>query len=312
VGVRRLHNAARPSDRGRPRRRRDLTDPDFPHGQPYGYQLGCRSECCGEAHRLAHNRWLKRLAAQSWGGPVPESPRDRFPAWFVRDRVVALRERFTGKQVALLTGVHHTTIETINHGRTHYVRRDVRDKIMAVPVDVARPDTPEFLPGRLPAAWVEQMIGSLNALGWPTSWVTEQCGFAYRRTWRETDAAWTTRRTYLRIKAVYEAVGDRPGPSERTRILAHKAGWRVPGAYENHVLIPGAALVDGDPDGEVEATRERRARVLLLTERGLTAPEIAAEMGLDARQVRKDREAERARQARQRMTLAPEPGRMTG
>lgn len=316
MGVRGLLDTAGPANRRGSGRRRRLSpdDPAFPHGKNTGYQQSCRCDACCEAHNVAAEAWRKRKNHMLWGSAKPH-PEDRFPAWFVRDHVLALAERFTYSQIEALTGVTRGTLNRIARGDRRFVTRVTRDAVMAVPVDVERPSDLRFLPEYLPREWVEQMLGSLGALGYTKVWVQEQAkGFGdVPRSWFKPGQTRVTRGLYLAVKRVYDEVGDRPGPSYRTRVLAERAGWRVPGAYENHVLIPGAALVDAGSVGETaEDRQERRERIMRLFREGLDLDEVAQRMGMEVPRVRREREAYYSALARQRMTLEQEPGRMTG
>ena len=293
-------------------------DPAFRHGKAYGYECGCRCEPCLTARRAVAAAWSRRQARTAWGH-VEERPDDRLPLWPAQDRVEALLQRFSYDQTAVLTGVIKEDLLRIRKGRKRFVTRKVRDRILAVPADVARPPGDWWLPGAIPREWVEQMIGSLAYLGWSGQWVavrvyspnTTAKGVVIRSYQDH-----VTRSLYLRVKRVYDSVGDSKGPSRSASIRARKAGWGPPGAYDaEHRLIPGAIRTSDEIEAAAErheTERVRREKVMALTEEGLGANEVGARMGIDPAQVRRDRAAVYKARSRERETLEPEAGRLTG
>jgi hypothetical protein len=140
-------------------------------------------------------------------------------------------------------------------------------------------------------------LQALAALGWNLAALAPQLGMTVSRVQylQTQQSATALRRTAARVAAVYARLSMTPGPSDRTRRHALRAGWEPPLAWDDDVLddpraepaVRTPAALRSAPDekrvrralaGDMEARRAMRSADLRLAVRLLHAeglPDVA-------------------------------------
>lgn len=136
------------------------------------------------------------------------------------------------------------------------------------------------------------------AIGWSQTYLAVRLGRKCRSSLGP--LLWTAGRQYVtpavagRVRALYDELWQTPGPSLVTRRRAAAKGWPPPLWWDDDEIDnPAAPAEPYEPFDEVEVARVRRqdrlAEVARLTERGLSAQQIAGLVGVSSRQVVRDR-----------------------
>jgi DNA-binding CsgD family transcriptional regulator len=243
-----------------------LADPAFPHNTERGYFRGCKGDCCLRAHNRAG---LIRDLRQREEGHVFDMLAK------AQAHLLSLMEPgVTINDLTRASGLSWKVLHPVLAGHALETRRPQLRKMLALTAEEIQAKT--YWGDRKRA---RQQIGSLQRLGWTLEWMTKQVGVNCR----DIDLyEKMTRTTADRIDRLYREIGDRRGPSTITAMRAKRAGWRVPGAYDDKGnLIPGAALDDESPAFRAKMdVAERRAEVHRLLAEGLGPTEIAERLGV--------------------------------
>lgn len=138
--------------------------------------------------------------------------------------------------------------------------------------------------GRQPAGLVDitgtrRRLEALAAIGWPLHDIAARLGLPARQisNWRATTHPHIRRSRAAAVARIYDQLWDTPGPSERARGHAARAGWPVPMAWSDDTIDDPAA----EPDlGRRPRSRVDDADVIHLTSFGLTRDQIADRLGV--------------------------------
>lgn len=231
---------------------------DLEHGEWRRYERGCRCEPCGLA-------WFRYLKLNRHG----LSPR----RWVSPDSAVAhineLRARGMGSRaIAQAAGIQLAQVSRIRRGITTKIWLSTERRILAVPLQ----------PLTLPARGTLTRLKALEALGHTQTWINLQLGHGAvgvscgqgRQVFRTTAEE---------VIELMRRVGDRPGPSLRTRNRALKAGWLPPAAYPEELFYDvhwdGAWTPEARVPGEPTALE---VDILFLREQGARIDQIAARL----------------------------------
>lgn len=171
--------------------------------------------------------------------------------------------------------------------------------------------------GRLTPAYIDgtgtrRRIQALAALGWPAHALGPHLGICHQQVIKLGKDARVRPATAYRVGRLYERLSGTPGPSDQLSARARAAGWAPPLAWHDIDIDDPATQPrwDADPDDtfdEVTVDRvagghilittlrphERRTVIARLTDRGLTATEIAEATRLAPRSVERLRAANR-------------------
>lgn len=272
-----------------PRQTRDVTDPAFPHGTPKGYRRGCRAECC----RTAFIRWEKRSDAIK-EGRIPPRATTPVPVQPLLDHVAHLRSLgHSVEGIATAAGIIPESLCSVIRNNVGKVRKGIADAVLAT-----TPEDVESAAFRIPAKRMVQQVRSMQALGWPLSWISEQLGLKRLQVTTLDPDRRVTRAFAERVAALAAEVGDRRPDPERDGIprrislgaatWARKSGYDVPAAYDDEGnLIPDASAV-ADASTHTRS-REENSTDRLLVARGLidgdSDTEIAWAASVDVRTV---------------------------
>lgn len=148
--------------------------------------------------------------------------------------------------IADATGLDYETIAAIAAGERANVTVATAKYVLAVaPADLWRSAS------AVPKRRAVTMLRALQANGWPLEWCADQLGtptsqapqFIYQRSDLIAQA------THRRVKALYDRIGDRVGPSNSARIRGKKSGYYPPICYDEDMrLIEVPAVEEEDND----------------------------------------------------------------
>ncbi|MBF6065424.1 hypothetical protein IU500_34390 [Nocardia terpenica] len=200
-------------------------------------------------------------------------------------------------QMAQLAGLTHSTIGRIVGGQDR-ISADVEAAILAVgvPERVADVTAANAL---VPIHGARRRMQALVAFGYPRRELAAQLGIptnsgqmtvlmGLQRRGERFGLTITAERE-REIKALFDRLQFTPGPSERARARGRRKGWALPFEWDEDSI--------DDPRGRPVRARwtprssseERRAQVTELTERGLSARQIARRLHTTDRTVTRDR-----------------------
>lgn len=248
----------------------ELDDEKFPHGKHAGYKYGCRRPCCREPE-LARSR-------RNYKPKAPERSRGRRTPAAVAVAVLGrLRAQgLTWGDIGKMCGMDPAYLRRVHAGRMEYLFAETVERIVLA----ERSRAPR--PGFLDSAVCRQMVGSLMALGYPRLWITRELGFVHGSATRFITPT-VTRASYEAVKALYDRIGDTPGPDPRARVFARKAGWWPPAYYDEDGTLAVDALPA--PVSPEEEAAERVLDVLRLALAGASRQDTAAKVGVDEQTV---------------------------
>lgn len=200
---------------------------------------------------------------------------------------------------------HGTLTAAVDHGCTCPAARAIRNR------NAKRSKTLRLLgrPQLVPAIGSQRRIRALMAIGWRSrdiaqriGWVSGELDPIFRR-------PSIRRETAERIRAVYDALADIPGPSEQTYRRARRAGYLPPLWYdddtiddpnyqplvhngaqveESRVDVPDPVVVErliaGEPPLHV-TKHERAEAVRILNSRDVTVSEISRRLHMSGARV---------------------------
>ncbi|WP_433193821.1 hypothetical protein ACQP1G_34250 [Nocardia sp. CA-107356] len=247
-----------------------------------GYARGmCRP--CYQRHRnrqIAYGRW---------------DPQEFVAADAARAHV----ERLQGMginltQLAALSGVDRSSVDRITRDGEIRLTSEMEAAILAVQVPERAADV---VPGNalVPIHGARRRIQALVAFGYPRNQLARELGMVTNSGVMEgllgkPRNAESLARTISAdreraVKALFDRLQMTPGPSERARARGRRNGWALPFEWDEAAL--------DDPRGKpvrarwthASATAERREQVTDLTERGLSAEQIAHRLGVTSRTV---------------------------
>lgn len=251
----------------------DPADPEFPHGTNAGYHRRCGCQPCADANfRTEKQRaYVRARTGGNYSIPVPVVAQHI-------ERLLA-QTGATVSAVSLAARVSASPVHRIRRHETTWVRRAVAERILTT-----TPDDVLAVPNiKVDARMTILRVRSMQALGWPIGWQSEQVGVVARDGTTLTRLGRTVSgNTARKIAALAARVGDTPGPSLRAATHARKEGWYPPAAYDDEGnLIPDA--VDEGPATQ-HAKDVLQTAALAAQGRGVEA--IAAEMGFTLAVVR--------------------------
>jgi len=261
-----------------------------------------RSPYCRPCRALLERRRTKLRAM----GRTPWVPADR-----ARQHVQRLLDAgMTRHQIAEHAGRNRTVIRNLMVGQPHAgqgpatrLRRDTEAALLGVPVSPCAPAPVPPGRSRRAGALVDQTgtvrrLRALMANGWPARELARRLGChtpslqikAGRRVTSSTAAA---------VRTLYEQLHDVAGPSPRTASLYRNRGYLTPGWWDQDTIDDPCydpALEQLVTAAELDA--QERAHWLLevyrLTQRGLSAQDIASRTGTYRRRVVRARSRLRA------------------
>lgn len=150
------------------------------------------------------------------------------------------------------------------------------------------------------AVGCRRRVEALAADGWPLSWQAQRLGILSRRhLLKLVTGATITGRRQRQLCALYAELENVPGPSQRSRTWAAKAGRPGPWAWDPDTIDdPDATPADYARTKTVEATLDD---VDWLNAGGLSDGDAAARLGVSLRTVERARRSARAAEAYRRL-----------
>lgn len=271
-----------------PVKKRDPSDPDFPHGTRTGYEAGCRKNfpCPSDPSCRALYADLRTRRAKKDGDGVR-----RYKAHTLRAYVQTwLNQDWQLQACTDAAGWTKSQMIELMQGRTTYCAEDKARAIMLIDedklLDAAR---------NIPVRYVRWKFGSLAANGWALQTQADQLGYSVSMI---SDVVagklrYVSREFYEDVEFFFEGACTVPGTSLRARNLAARHGFRLP-----HEYAPDGTLWD-EVEGRNEKHAERwerrsrlateRLRTLQLAVQGVTLSDSAARLGINERTVSRHR-----------------------
>ncbi|WP_280496256.1 helix-turn-helix domain-containing protein [Nocardia asiatica] len=243
----------------------------------------------------AYNRLRRRQMAYGRWQPRVEAGEARAHV----ERLLGAGLRKT--HVAALAGVSKATVVNVTRADTERISADIERALLAVEVpervaDVAAANA------RVPITGARRRVQALVAFGYPQSHLARELGIDPSHA---TFAALVQRRLPVdhtgqtisaererAIKALFDRLQLTPGPSQRARDYGRKRRWPLPFEWDETALDdPHGRPQRGrwTPPKRTERRDARREQVAVLTAQGLSADQIAEQLGITARTVIRDR-----------------------
>ncbi|SDL28818.1 helix-turn-helix domain-containing protein [Streptomyces indicus] len=255
----------------------------------------CKRPECRERGRAYDRRRYRLVGYGIWQPLIDAEP--------ARKHVLQLQQ--LGHSLPAIQRAAHVSAATLArilydgvNKRAERIRPEVSERILAIPLTPAPTKAHTVIDGLA----TRRRLQALVSMGWPLTALGPQLGFHPRRLTDLIRADRVLASTARRIAQGYRVVQTRDprdhGVPERSitmaRNLAAREGWHGPLAWDD-IDDPNAK-----PDtarGRKRPGQERRvvdpARVVQLTNEGLSADEIAAKLGVHKRTVVRARSAAR-------------------
>ncbi|GGV91853.1 hypothetical protein [Streptomyces massasporeus] len=251
------------------------------------YLRGCRQKGCIDAS----TRYTKRLRLEHQRGQYRMT--DATQTRHHIERLMA--GGWTQKQIADASGVEAASIHQIYVGNQEKTANWRAAAILAVEIAPPPPDR-----RRIDITGSRRRLQALRVLGHRRYDLAAELDMTPDRIKHITSGhtLWVTPAEAATIARLYRRLSTIPGPSQQTATLARNKGWHGPLAWDD-IDDPAAKPETGGRD-DSSASRRRivradPARVARLTAQGLSAGQIAQEIGCHKRSVvRARRRAEMA------------------
>lgn len=251
--------------------------PDYGHGTRACYVRGCRRDEC----RAANYRYMCRARLDRHRGQPRRVPSTQTRAHIER----LLAAGWTQAKIARAAGLYHRSIGGILAGQPTIANRTAL-AILNIPIGPPPADDRD-----VDATGTVRRIRALIAIGYPGAHIAKAIGMhhdALNKIARG-EMANVRATTATTVARVYRQLSLKPGPSARARELAAKNGWHGPMAWD--------AIDDPAAQPEVDLHADKRGRtariddtqVAHLTDEGLSAEQIAWELGCHERTVKRAR-----------------------
>lgn len=254
--------------------------------RPGSTWTGCRCpECAADTGRTR-----KRYAAlhERWS-PTRQAGRDRLDTW--------TRDGYTAEWISSATGIPFTTVWTLT--------RNTETPHIATARALLAADITTATTGSRPAHGTTRRLQALAAIGHTLYDIEAASGLPINTTsgYQNGKRERVTAETWHRVNAAWDKLANTPGRSQRTRNRAAANGWAPPLAWDEESIenIDSRPFgSDGSKDvvdpvvvaracaGDAPATMTRAERAeatRVLTERGMSAAQIAGMLGVTDRTV---------------------------
>ncbi|MEE2058943.1 DNA-binding protein [Rhodococcus artemisiae] len=242
----------------------------------------------GKCH-ACYEKW--RIRQHAYGRFDPEF----IDATETLEHIQKLRAAGTSwRRIAELAGIYRTQLMRLRTATK--IGRGTAERILAIPVPAAK-HLVAADHDCVPAIGAARRIRALTALGWTQSYLANRLGMSVGNLYATTHLTrdFLTVRRDRDIRVLFEELQMQRGPSVRARNLAVKYGWALPLEWDEESIDDPAAqphrVRRTKRDDFVGRAVERREAVRDLTDRGLSAEDIAIRLRTSARQVQRDRSA---------------------
>lgn len=216
---------------------------------------------CKRCHRRAKYRGLCAVHFEAIGyhGFVDSQP--------TRDRIALLRSRgYSLRALADRTGI---TVPTLLC-KYNKVQAATQAAVFGVPIPAMGGG------GHVPVLGSARRIRALVAIGWTQRAIALRLGVDYQHVSRivRCECVKVTGHMAARVIAVYDALWDKPGPSDTSRARAAREGWASPMMWDDNDI--------DDPDGRPYGKRKRGRKAstdgdaVSFVDRYLDAAEVAS------------------------------------
>lgn len=236
-----------------------------------------------------YEKW--RLRQHAYGRFDPEF----IDATETQEHLQKLRDAGTSwRRIAELSGTSRSQLMRLRTATK--IGRGTAERILAVEVAAAK-HLVAADHDRVPAIGASRRVQSLIAAGWTQTYIAQRLGMTvgnlHPTTYMTRD--FVSVRRDRDIRDLFNELQMQPGTSIRSRRLAAKHGWALPLEWDEESIDDPAAqphrVRRTKRDDFVARLAERREKVRDLTDRGLSAQDIAIRLRMSARQVQRDRSA---------------------
>jgi hypothetical protein len=222
-----------------------------------------------------------------------------------RLHVKELQARGLGlRRIAQLAGLNRKILQYLMSGRPdrgtgpcQEVTAETASKILAVELP-ARPHSDNAAHQPVPAVGTIRRLQALVAFGYPRSYLASRLDIQPGNATRLFDDSTThvLAITARRVEALFGELQLTPGPGIRARNEGRRRGWPLPMQWDEDCIDDAGSEADRsrrrrgyDPAHDPELIAERQERVTAMTRQGLSASEIAVQLGVTGRTVVRDR-----------------------
>ncbi|MFG3617449.1 helix-turn-helix domain-containing protein [Nocardia sp. NPDC047654] len=243
----------------------------------------------------AYNRLRRRQMAYGRWQPRVEAGEARAHV----ERLLGAGLRKT--HVAALAGVSKATVVNVTRADTERISADIERALLAVEVPERVADVTEAN-ARVPIVGARRRVQALVAFGYPQSHLARELGLdpshatfsalVGRRLPVDHTGQTISAERERAIKALFDRLQLTPGPSQRARDYGRTRKWPLPFEWDETALDdPRGRPQRGrwTPPKRTERRDARREQVAALTAQGLSADQIAEQLGITARTVVRDR-----------------------
>lgn len=213
----------------------------------------------------------------------------RRPAGPTRDHIRALLQHPLGTytNIAAATGLEPINLRSIAEDQRIYVYAETASAVAGVTAEILERRA-AFVPARIP----RMQIRALQAQGFTLMMLTTLSGQKGNGlSWVKDRSAVVRQDIARRTATLYNEIGDREGPSQRTKSWARRNGYYPSIHYDEDMnLIPGS-IPDGrwEPFTASEDWPRTNLRIMGLTLREYNGPEIADRVGYSEKKVERIR-----------------------
>lgn len=195
-------------------------------------------------------------------------------------------EGWSTRQIAAVTGVSSTRISALARGEYNRLHRDALARILAAQPTVEASSEATYVD----ATGTRRRIQAMCAFGYTFAEQGRALGITRAAVSLISGGqAHVHQATAAAVAVLYRDRSKHPGPSAAARSRAEREGWPGPLAWGADIDDPAVRpdLDDGEPvpDGAPLDRMEQLERAEVMTTRGATAKQIAAELGVTSRTV---------------------------
>lgn len=242
----------------------------------------------GKCH-ACYEKW--RIRQHAYGRFDPEF----IDATETQEHLQKLRAAGTSwRRIAELSGIYRTQLMRLRTATK--IGRGTAERILAVEIASAK-HLVAADHDCVPAIGSARRVQALIAAGWTQTYIAQRLGMTVGNLHPTTHMTrdFVSVRRDRDIRALFDELQMQPGTSIRSRRLAAKHGWALPLEWDEESIDDPAAqphrVRRTKRDDFVARLAERREKVRDLTDRGLSAQDIAIRLRMSARQVQRDRSA---------------------
>lgn len=209
---------------------------------------------------------------------VALSPPPQVPVSFAREHVDFLLAEtgLTPHAISRASGLNYQTIYNVLKPSKRYVMQETHAALLACTPDDIR--GVNFWTDRWPTI---VRLRALQANGWPMHYLGPRVGMNLSVCVNSRSDSPIERTVERRIKNLYDAIGDEPGPSASCVGYATRLGFKTPIHYDEDMNL----IAEPEPADDAQEKARTDLCILGLSIEHRLVPEIATALGCDHRRV---------------------------